>query len=322
MNDQTDYNLVEPYLTYLDRIQKLFPALSISQVETNVDGLVNDVLVINRERVFRFPKADWASADMRKEAKILALAGKYLDMRLPVFDHQEDDFVSYRFIPGEALRREKILTQDERTQDYLAEQLARFLRQLHNIPAAELERHHLPPSGAIRSQADYAQLFESVRRELFPLFMTDARAWATSLFEPVLADQDYMSYQPALIHGDLASYHILYDPTERQINSVIDFGTAGIGDPANDFACLINSLGETFLRRMARFYPEIGQAIERARFMAGVLELEWALGGVRSKDLSWFMVHIGRARDMMPLGSGWPTEKGSSLTKSSDEQPG
>lgn len=68
---------------------------------------------------------------------------------------------------------------------------------------------------------------------------------------------------------------------------------------------MINTYGETFLRRMAKYYPKIGEAIERARFMAGALELEWVLSGVRNSDLSMFVVHIGRARDVMPPGSGW-----------------
>jgi hypothetical protein len=32
---------------------------------------------------------------------------------------------------------------------------------------------------------------------------------------------------------------------------------------------------------------------------------QWLLGGLRSGDASWFAVHIGQARDVMPVGSGW-----------------
>ena len=56
---------------------------------------------------------------------------------------------------------------------------------------------------------------------------------------------------------------------------------------------------------MSRFYPEIGQALDRARFWAGTLELQWAISGLRSKDLSWLTVPIGRARDVRPMGTGW-----------------
>ncbi len=78
------------------------------------------------------------------------------------------------------------------------------------------------------------------------------------------------------------------------MTGVIDYGTAGVSDPANGWACLINTYGEGFVRRMHQTYP-ILTTIDRARFYAGALELEWALGGVRSQDLSLLLVHLGRA---------------------------
>jgi aminoglycoside 2''-phosphotransferase len=135
--------------------------------------------------------------------------------------------------------------------------------------------------------------------------MSSAKEWVEHLFAPLVEDNRFMQYTPVLIHGDLGSYHILCERTPYRVNGIIDFGTAGRGDPEADFACLINAYGETFLRRMAKYYPMIKERIEQARFWAGTLELQWLLGGVRSTDLSWFMVHIGRARDVQPLGSGW-----------------
>ena len=58
------------------------------------------------------------------------------------------------------------------------------------------------------------------------------------------------------------------------------------GDAAIDWACLINTYGEQFVRRMHHVYPIPQATIDRARFLAGALELEWALGGIESKDLS------------------------------------
>jgi aminoglycoside 2''-phosphotransferase len=82
----------------------------------------------------------------------------------------------------------------------------------------------------------------------------------------------------------------------------LQYNRDGLGDPAVDFATIINALGESFLWRMAQYYPGIVPALDRARFMASTLELQWVLGGLRTKDLSWFLVHIGRARDVMPYG--------------------
>jgi hypothetical protein len=62
-------------------------------------------------------------------------------------------------------------------------------------------------------------------------------------------------------------------------------------------------LGESFLRRMVRFDPTIGDALDRARFRAVAVELEWALHGVQTNDPWWWTAHIGNARDAMPMGT-------------------
>ena len=292
---------------YLAQIQELVPDLTIEQVELNQDGLVNDVVIINQQRVFRFPKSDWAKTAVRHEARVLALARQFVSIRLPHFNLYSNDVVSYEFIPGKALLRDDILRQGPSTQDALAETLALFLAQLHAIPSSTLDQVGIQPSDTTRTAQDWLQLYEATQQKLYPLLMRDAKEWVHHLFAPLVEDHSFINYTPVLINGDLGPYHILYEPTSCHITGIIDFGTAGRGDPATDLACLINAYGETFLRRMAKYYPAIKKHIERARFWAGTLELQWLLGGIRSGDLSWFTVHIGRARDIHPIGTGWQT---------------
>lgn len=44
----------------LAAIQRAFPTLSPDKVRINQDGLVNDIVIVNDELVFRFPKDDYA----------------------------------------------------------------------------------------------------------------------------------------------------------------------------------------------------------------------------------------------------------------------
>ena len=85
----------------------------------------------------------------------------------------------------------------------------------------------------------------------------------------------------------------------------LQMGTAGIGDPATDFGIIIKQYGESFLRRMSQTYPEIGEHIDRARFFAGTAEMEWIVRGIQDEAKDMFVVHLGLARDVMPIGSGW-----------------
>jgi aminoglycoside 2''-phosphotransferase len=287
---------------YLDRILALYPELIFSSVYADADGLVNDVYIINNELVCRFPKDEEAQASLIVEADILDLARKYLDMLVPLFEHREPDFVVYRMIQGEPLYRHDILGASQTVQNRFAEQLATFLRQLHSLPIHELRRYAIPHVTPAQKLAQFMHFYTEIEQELFPFLMTMAKDWVKQLFEPVLSGKLSLTYTPALIHDDLAPYHILYDKTEQRVTGVIDFGTGSINDPASDFALLINAYGESILQLMIRYYPAIEEALERARFYAGTLELGWALTGIRTHDVTWLVCQIGRARDVMPIG--------------------
>lgn len=79
----------------------------------------------------------------------------------------------------------------------------------------------------------------------------------------------------------------------------MDLRVAGVGDPANDIALLIQYYGESFVSRFRINYPEMEQFIKRARFYAQALELQWALRGVTTGDTLWFFAHLGGARDVI-----------------------
>jgi len=293
---------------HLKRIRECFPHLVVESVQTNHDGLTNDILIVNGELVFRFPKNEtWARNLIANEIKVIDLARNYLDIRIPEIVYRSTDFVTYRFIPGSALQRNDILGLNEASQVQIASQLATYLQQLHNIPIDEVERQGIARSDTNRSHQVWVKLFENVEAEMFPLMMPHAREWVVNHFAPVLADEYWMTSEPRLINGDTTPYHILFDRRAQALAGIIDFGTSGIGDPAADFACIIYFYGESFLRRMARIYPEIEGAVDRARFWAGTLELQWALSGIRARDAnwSWFTAHLGSARDVMPIGAEW-----------------
>lgn len=306
-----DFRLSESDSKRLGRIRECFPHLAVESVESNQDGLTNDVLIINGELVFRFPKNEtWARDLLANEIKVIDLARGYLNVPIPEIVYRAADFVACRFIPGGALQRNDILGLGEGGRELIADQLATYLKQLHSIPVAEVERRGIARSDTNRSHRVWVELFERVRAELFPLMMPHAREWVVNHFAPLIADEHWMDYEPRLINGDTTPYHILFDRRARKITGIIDFGTAGLGDPAADFACVIYFYGESFLRRMAKFYPQIEEGVDRARFWAGTLELQWALSGLRAREAkwSWFTVHLGGARDVMPIGFKWGKE--------------
>ena len=301
----------EKTAAYQQQITNANPNLAIQSTELNTEGLVNDVLIVNGRHVFRFPKHEWAIDHLWQEANCLTLASQHITIPLSQWSIYKDNqlgipFVGYEWIPGEALTQDGLLRLPIADQQAIAEQLGTFLHQLHTIPIADVEQAEIRPSVTNRTHEDWQKLYDDVQEKLCPHLMQFARDWVDQHFAPVLNDPKFMAHTAVFMNGDLGGYHLLFNPSTKRLNGIIDFGTAGIGDPAADFACLINQFGETFVRQMTPSYPNIEQLIERARFWAGTLELQWLLGGLRYPDEpDWFMVHVGRARDVLPIGSGW-----------------
>jgi aminoglycoside 2''-phosphotransferase len=93
-------------------------------------------------------------------------------------------------------------------------------------------------------------------------------------------------------------YHLLFDENKQSLNAVIDFGVAGLGDPATDLGTLISSYGESLINQVEHTYPDLQTLIPRARFYAQAIELQCVLLGVESGEQYWFTAHLGGARDI------------------------
>src|SRR3954451_23369395 len=91
---------IDPLASYLERIRACFPALNIGTAQLNRDGLINDVVIIDEALVARFAKDEWGRSALDQETRILDLVRLHLDLPVPHFDHREEDFVTYRFLPA------------------------------------------------------------------------------------------------------------------------------------------------------------------------------------------------------------------------------
>jgi aminoglycoside 2''-phosphotransferase len=279
------------------------PSLAGQPFHADPYGLNNFVIIIG-DWVCRFPRTDESRARLHEEARLLAVVRRYVNVAVPDFIADEArPFVAYRLLPGRPLYRHDLLRRPTAAQDRFAAGLAAFLRDLHAIPDRALTNAGLPPAPPPpRSPALWQDRLAAIRAELFPHLWADQHAAIEDLFAPVLDGRLDMTYQPALIHNDLASYHLLVGDN-GQLTGVLDFGEAGWGDPAADYAALISGYGESFVARLLQTDPTIAAHLERARFRAAYIELEWALKGIRTGDPSWFLVHLGRARDSRPFGA-------------------
>lgn len=279
---------------YLERIRSIYPDLIIQTLDYNQDGLVNEVVVVNGELVCRFVKEKWGQALLKAEAEILDLLVRYVQIPIPRFEHLEKDFCSYRFIPGQPTTRNWLLRMGKQERLRILHQLGIFLTQIHAIPADGLG--NIPFSDAVRNHDDWLRLYAQIQEYLFPHLYRYQRDWVKEHFAPFLQGDLDMEYSPVLIHADMAVYHILHNPQTKALSGIIDFGTAGLGDPATDLAVFLVQYGESLAAQMN--YSRFEQLLPRARFWAGTMELQWALAGIKNSDKGLAVAHIGGARDI------------------------
>ncbi|HVF49046.1 MAG TPA: phosphotransferase [Pyrinomonadaceae bacterium] len=284
--------------TYEKRIREIAPEVAITSLSLNSEGLLNDVVIVNDEMVFRFPKHQYGFKHLKDEARILRLLRTHITLETPSPLYESDDCLAYRLIPGETLRRDMLLRLPEDNQQGVANQLAQFFKELHGIPVNEISEFEIPMADALMKYEGWVNVYQRIRDKVFPRLMPHVRAWATEHFESHLADKSNFAYERKMVDTDIPPYHIMFERQRKRVNGIIDFGCAGLGDPAIDFGIIVYNYGESFMNRFYRVYPEAEGYLKRARFYAGAQEVRWLLTGIERDDPWWFAVHAGSAKDM------------------------
>jgi aminoglycoside 2''-phosphotransferase len=280
-----------------DQIQRVMPDLEINSLELHQEGLVNDVLIVNDEWVIRFTRTAWGRELMATEACLLRYLQHQVSLSVPSPVTYADGVLVYPHLSGDTFLRETWAAADETQQQALADQLGQFLRELHGTPTTDLD-WDLPHTLAPVTRETWLDIHERIIDLVYPLLLSHQVDWVEDLFEPALHAPDFFDFDPVLIHGDLVPYHILYSSQKGCLRAVIDFGVAGLGDPATDLGSLINTYGETFVSKLKRAYPHFEEYLTRARFYAQAIELQWVLLGIESGEYYWFTAHLGSARDI------------------------
>jgi len=216
-----------------------------------------------------------------------------LPLPVPIPIHRETDLVVYRKVPGVPLRNAYLRRAEYATKQAIATDLASFYRSLHGTDASGIATTAAP----VTYEAQ-VRIREDVREWVYPHMMRHQIEGAEELFSSMLSAPDQLDFDPKLIHGDVMPYHLLVDEDTGRMSGIIDFGVAGVGDPASDIAGLLLAYGESFVRLMALAYPELRDLLPRARYRAQVLELAWTMQGLKHKNPFWFAAHLGGARDL------------------------
>lgn len=277
---------------YLQLIHAIDPMLVVRTVRLHTgDGQFNDIVIINDELIFRFPRSSHEANVLIHEVAVLRKIQHMTTLPIPnpmyVRTNREvvnENFMGYPMISGEPFFNSILDTiKDDIILERLAAQVARFMQELHTLPFKDIGLD-MP---IFDTQKEWQDLYQQFHDKLFPYMRLDACELVTHTFDAFLNEPRHFDYTPVFRHGDFGGSNILYDPKAQRITGVIDFSSAGIGDPALDVAA-ISCSGDAFFQRVRKAYPGMDVLLERAKFYKGTFALQEALYGLRDHDQESF----------------------------------
>lgn len=218
--------------------------LPIAAIESS--GTDNALFSLGDDMVIRMPRATWATEQVDKEQEWLPRLAPHLPLAipLPLARGRPDETYPWTWSVYRWLAGEDVHTGSLEDLNLAAADLAKFIRALQRIDQAGG-----PRSGKHNNYrgVPLAVLDPTVRRAIASLedladtavdTLVDTgaalRAWEAALEVPLWKGA------PVWIHGDLQAGNLLVQ--NGRLNSVIDFGLAGVGDPACDLIVAWNLL--------------------------------------------------------------------------------
>ena len=180
--------------------------------------------------VLRIPRRTGLATGAKAEALMLDLVRDRLEPAVPQWRIHTEDLIAYPLLPGEPALTidggEPTFHVDVASQSF-ARAYGELVGQLHQVSLADVARAGLPTPTIEEVRAARAEELARVAGE-FRIAAELRERW-----DAWLADTECWPEEPVFTHGELYHAHILV-ADEGTITGVLDWTTAGVGDPAKD----------------------------------------------------------------------------------------
>jgi len=196
--------------------------LPIRRVPSN--GTDNAIFRLGDDLGIRMPRIGWAAPQVQRESDLLPVLGPLLDVEVPMSVAVGEpahgypfSWLVYRWLEGEDL--DHVVPADWLE---VAQDLARFITVLERVDPAEAPRGGRHGGRMRADDTSVRKCIEGLREAI------DADR-ALAIWDVALEAEDWGA-PPVWVHGDLLPGNVLM--REGRVSGVIDWASAGIGDPA------------------------------------------------------------------------------------------
>ena len=221
---------------FLQKIKDNFPKLKWRKHRVLMHGWDHIVIILDEKIVFRFPKDKLAREKFQDEIRLFRYLKKKVKANIPdyMYISKDKSFAGYDKLNGQELTYSNFRKLSSQEKESLAEQLADFISTLHVTPKSIITKYN------IKTQ-DERKLYKKLLRDAEKIIFPRVSKKDIQLIEEYFGElKDALSqkYSNVLVHYDLTGEHILRDSKKKKLN-IIDFFDCAFGDPAIDFAGLL-----------------------------------------------------------------------------------
>lgn len=269
-------------------LEHTFSDLKVETIEVLGSGYDSVAYLVNHKYVFKIKFSANKKKGYEKEKAIYDFLNKYLktDIKIPniEYSHISDELsiLGYREIKGKFLSPELYASLSEDEKRLLKQDIARFLRSMHDLDYAEIS------SFMIDNKQNVLGEYQLLRDTIYDSLDDNEKGYIESFMQR-LKSADIFNGRKCLCHNDFSCNHLLLDNNNR-LCGIIDFGDSGIIDEYCDFIYLLEDseeeIGHEFGEDILKLYGRINS--DKAKEYQDIVEqyypIETIVYGIKNNN--------------------------------------
>ena len=253
-------------------LEHTFYNLKVNDIKVLGSGYDSVAYLVNNEYVFKIKFSANKKKGYEKEKAIYDFLNQKLDtnIKIPNIEYSiisdEISILGYKEIKGTFLTPEIYSTMSKKEQDLLKQDIAIFLRQMHDLDCSEISSY------TIDNKQNVLEEYQLLRNTIYDS-LTDLEKQYIESFMQRLNSTTIFDDKKCLCHNDFSCNHLLLDENKR-LCGIIDFGDSGVIDEYCDFIYLLEDseeeIGSSFGEDILSLYGSID--IEKAKKYQDIVE--------------------------------------------------